>query len=84
LYKFGIYFGMTLQNCTPNKVCKIISINNDDEKLKLRLYEVGFFECSKIMVLKKSCLNQTLLVQVLDSCFAIKTDMAELFEVEYE
>ena len=53
----------------------------DDSKLKLRLYEIGFFEGSQIEVINKSFLNKTLLVCVLDSCFAIKGDVAKLIEV---
>lgn len=74
---------MLLSNCEKNKNCKIIAINLNDSKLKLRLYEIGFFPSSKIKVLAISCLKKTLLVQVLDSCFAIKKNMAEFIEVEY-
>lgn len=75
---------MTLQNCDLKKYCKITKVDIDNEKLKLRLYEVGFFVGARVMVLNKSCFKQTLLVKVLDSCFAIKSNMAESIEVEYE
>ena len=74
---------MSLFDCEKNKLCKIVSVNIQDEKLKLRLYEIGFFSNSQIKVLNKSYLKSTILVSVLDSCFAIKGDVAKLIEVEY-
>ena len=74
---------MSLFDCEKNKLCKIVSVNIQDEKLKLRLYEIGFFSNSQIKVLNKSYLKSTILVSVLDSCFAIKADVAKLIEVEY-
>ena len=78
---FGIYFGMTLDKCLKNLVVFVKNINTDDYKLKLRLCELGFFTGSKIKVLNISSLKKTLLVQVLDSCFTIKSKTAELIEV---
>ncbi|MBQ8522895.1 MAG: ferrous iron transport protein A [Clostridia bacterium] len=75
---------MTLDVCDKNKTCKIVSINLQDQKLKLRLYEIGFFVGAYAKVLNKSGLKKTLLVQVLDSCFIIKTHIAKFVEVEYE
>ncbi|MBQ7798157.1 MAG: ferrous iron transport protein A [Clostridia bacterium] len=74
---------MTLKNCPKNKICKIISLNIIDDKLKLRLYEIGFFVGSYIQVLNISALKKTMLIQVLDSCFAIKSSIADCIEVEY-
>lgn len=74
---------MTLLNCELNKKCKIISLNVEDEKLKIHLMEIGFFKFNIVSVSKRSVLKKTLLVDVLDSCFAIKDDMAKLIEVEY-
>ena len=58
---------MTLNNCEKNRICKIISLDIKDDKLKFRLYEIGFFVGSQIQVLNTSFLKKTLLVQVLDS-----------------
>ena len=74
---------MTMYDCNKKQECYIKELNIVDEKLKLRLYEIGFFVGSKITVLNKSFLNKTLLVHVLDSCFAIKADVAKLIEVDY-
>ncbi len=75
---------MTLNQANKNAKCIVIDCNTGDQSLKLRLYEIGFFVGSKIKILNQSLGHKTLLVQVLDSCFAIKSDIAEQIEVEYE
>ena len=74
---------MTLCECKKNVFYKVVSIVSYDEKLKLRLYEVGFFPGSLIKILNKSFSNKTILVHVLDSCFAMQSDIANIVEVEY-
>jgi len=74
---------MVLNECKKNKILKILTININDKKLKLRLYEIGFFKYSQIEILAISFFKKTLLVKVLDSCFAIKSDVASKIEVEY-
>lgn len=74
---------MTMDRCKKNTLYKILNVNIDDEKLKLRLYEIGFFAGSDVQVLNVSVLKNTLLVHVLDSCFAIKANIAKCIEVEY-
>lgn len=75
---------MKLNECVLNANCRVINIDMEDKKLKLRLQEIGFFRGSIIKVLKKSSLRKTLLVKVLNSCFAIKLSMALKIQVEYE
>lgn len=75
---------MTLDECVLNANCKVINIDIADLKLKYRLQEIGFFRGSELRVLKKSGLKKTLLIKTLDSCFAIKLDMASQIQVEYE
>jgi len=82
--KFSIYLYMKLSDCPKNQELKVILVNILDEKFKLRLYEIGFYQGSKIKVLKTSALKQTLLVKVLDSCFALKLDIAQNIEVDYD
>lgn len=74
---------MTLKSCEKFKPCRVLSLNLTDLKIKRRLYQIGFFSGSVIQVLNTSSLKKTLLVQVLDSCFAIKSSIAENIEVEY-
>ena len=73
---------MTLNNCDINKKYSVKSINTNNNKLKLRLYEIGFFNSSEVRILNKSFAGKTLLISVLDSCFAIKSEMAKCIEVE--
>lgn len=75
---------MKLYTCSQNQNLKTISIDVIDNKLKLRLYEIGIYPTAKIKVLNKSFLKKTILIQVLDSCFAIKSSIAKLIEVEYD
>lgn len=75
---------MNLNECVLNVNCKIIYLDDMDDKLRYRLQEIGFFRGSVIKVLKKSGLKKTLLVNVLDSCFAIKSNMSSKIQVEYE
>ena len=79
----SIYFCMILNDCDKGKSLRVLSINIDDKKLKLRLYEIGIFESSNIEILATSFFKKTLLLKVLDSCFAIKSDVASKIEVEY-
>ena len=74
---------MNLKNCKKNQKLRVISVNGLNENLVARLFEIGFFEGAEIELLKVSMLKNTMLVQVLDSCFAIKSSIAELIEVEY-
>jgi Fe2+ transport system protein FeoA len=75
---------MTVEQCECGIELSIISLNIDNRKLKLRLYEIGFFVGSKIKVLKRSFLKKTLLIHILDSCFILKSSIAKMIEVEYE
>lgn len=75
---------MKLDTCPQNQNLKIISIDIIDSKLKLRLYEIGIFPTANIKILNKSFLKKTILIQVLDSCFAIKSSIAKCVEVEYD
>ncbi len=74
---------MKLKDCEKGRNLSVVEVKVLDHKLKLRLYEIGFFKSSKIQLLNTSFSNKTMLVQVLDSCFAIKSDVADLIEVEY-
>lgn len=74
---------MKLKDCPKHTLFCVSSINILDAKLKLRLHEIGLFKGSKIQLLNSSFLKNTMLIQVLDSCFAIKADVANNIEVEY-
>ena len=72
---------MTLNDCDLDKVYKVLSIQDLEEKVTLRLYEIGLFLGSEIKVLNKSFSNKTLLVQILDSCFVLKEDISKHIKV---
>ena len=74
---------MKLKDCPKHILLRIISVDISDAKLKLRLYEIGMFKGSIIQLLNSSFLKKTMLVQVLDSCFAVKSNVADNIEVEY-
>ena len=74
---------MSLSECQKNKICKIVSVNIDDIKIKLRLYEIGFFVGNEVTVLNHTLAKKTMLISVLDSCFIIKSDIAKSIEVKY-
>ena len=74
---------MNLNNGEKNREYQITDINIVDERIKLRLYELGFFVNGKVMVLNRTIAKKTILVSVLDSCFIIKSDIAKSIEVEY-
>ena len=84
MLSFDIYLCMKLKLCPKNKNLKVIALNIQDIKLKLRLFEIGFFIGANVKVLNTSFLKHTMLIQVLDSCFAVKANIAELIEVEYD
>lgn len=75
---------MVLSSCKKSEKCIIKSLNFKDKKLQLHLAEIGFFVGNHIEVLKFSSLKKTMLIKVLNSCFAIKTVMADNIEVENE
>mgnify|MGYP003292246689 CR=1 FL=1 len=75
---------MTLNQAKKNTLCCVVDCNTSDQSLKLRLYEIGFFVGAKVKILSYSLGRKTLLVKVLDSCFAIKNNIASVIEVKYE
>ena len=75
---------MEINACLQNNNLKVVNVNIDDLKLKLRLYEIGIYPSAKIKVLNTSFFKKTILIQVLDSCFIIKSSIAKLIEVEYD
>lgn len=73
---------MKLLKSIINKEVIIKKINILDEKYNIRLQELGLYEGAKIVLLNFSPLKQTMLVKIFNSVFAIKSDVANLIEVE--
>ncbi len=75
---------MNLSEVKLNTECLIKQINLQDEKIKIRLMELGLIEGTKILVKNKSVLKKTLLVIFNYSCFTIKYDIAKNIMVNYD
>ena len=73
---------MKLADLNINESCRILDFEIVDEKLKLRLEELGLYRGNIIKILKKSPLKKTLLIQIFNSCFAIKTAIASEILIE--
>jgi len=69
---------MPLTDVKLNTNCIITEINIKDDKIKLRLMELGMLVGSKLKVTNKSMLKQTLLVIFNSSCFTLKADTANI------
>jgi len=74
---------MSLSDAKLNANCVIKSVNIKNQKLKIRLMELGIIEGCKILVNKKSIFKETLLVIFANSCFTLKQNLAKEIEVEY-
>ncbi len=74
---------MSLYDVKLNTACKIQSLNVEDEKIKIRLMELGLIEECVVMVKKKSLLKQTLLIVFNSSCFTLKEEIAKSIVVKY-
>ena len=74
---------MSLYDVKLNTACKIQALNIEDEKIKIRLMELGLIEDCVVMVKKKSLLKQTLLIVFNSSCFTLKDNIAKSIVVKY-
>ncbi len=68
---------MNLIDAKIGKIYKIKSVKVADKKINLRLRELGLFENANVVVHKFSPLKKTILVQIFNSLFAMKTDIAK-------
>lgn len=74
---------MKLSNVKIATDCVVKSIDVEDEKMKIRLMELGVVVGVKIRVEKKSVLKKTLLVVFNNSCFTLKENFAKKIMVNY-
>ncbi len=74
---------MSLYEVKLNTPCIIKEINVEDEKLNLRLMELGLIFGGKLLVKNKSAYKKTLLVVINNSCFTIKDNIAKQIVVNY-
>lgn len=78
-----IYYFMSLNDVKINTICIIKSINIKDEKIKIRLMELGLNIGSKIVIKNKSLLKKTLLIVINSCCFTLKSNLAKGITVHY-
>ncbi|MBR2969908.1 MAG: ferrous iron transport protein A [Clostridia bacterium] len=74
---------MNLYEVKLNTICVVKSINISDEKVKIRLMELGLIVGENILVKNRSSLKKTLLIAFNSSCFTIKDVIAREIGVEY-
>lgn len=74
---------MNLSDVKLNAKCVVKTVNIQNEKIKIRLMELGIVEGCTILVNKKSIFKKTLLVIFANSCFTLKENLAKEIEVEY-
>jgi len=74
---------MDLTEAKLNTNCKIIQMDIENEKVKIRLMELGLNVGTILKVEKKSALKQTLLLVFNNSCFTLKRDIAKFLKINY-
>ena len=74
---------MSLSEVKLNTDCVIKSINIKDEKIKIRLMELGLIEGAIVQVIRRSVLKKTLLIIFNLTCFTLKDNLAKAIVVQY-
>ena len=74
---------MSLSDVKLNTDCVIKSINIKDEKIKIRLMELGLIEGAIVQVNRRSVLKKTLLIIFNLTCFTLKDNLAKEIVVKY-
>ncbi|MBR4998916.1 MAG: ferrous iron transport protein A, partial [Clostridia bacterium] len=68
---------MKLSEVELKKPCVIKSVDIQNEKIKIRLMELGLVNGCRIRIEKKSIFKQTLLIVFCATCFTLKTNLAK-------
>jgi len=74
---------MSLYDAKLNTDCIIVDIDIDDDKMKIRLMELGLTAGTRLKVTHKSIGKKTLLVVFHSSCFTLKDNIAKAVKVNY-
>lgn len=77
-----IYYDMILSKLKLNQKCVVKAVKVCDPKINLRLQELGLYTGAIVIVHKYSPLKKTILVQIFNSLFAMKCDIAKNIFVE--
>lgn len=65
-----------LTKCTIGQEYSLVSLDLKDDKMAVRLQELGFVKDSKLVVKAISPHKKTLLVSILGGMFALKSEIA--------
>ena len=74
---------MSLSDAKLSVNCVVKSIDVKDEKIKIRLLELGLTEGCVVSIDRRSVLKKTLLVVFNACCFTLKDNLAKEIVVEY-
>ena len=74
---------MSLSDVKLNTNCVVKEINIEDEKMKIRLMELGLTKGCVVSVNKKSVLKETLLLIFNSNYFTLKNNIAKQIVVNY-
>ncbi len=74
---------MSLSDIKLNSLGVVKEINIIDNKIKIRLMELGLNVGTKILVKNRSIMKRTLLVVFNSSCFTLKENLAKEIVVNY-
>ena len=73
---------MILSRVKINQKCVVKAVKVCNEEINLRLQELGMYAGAIVIVHKYSPLKKTILVQIFNSLFAMKCDIAKNIFVE--
>ncbi|MBO4936916.1 MAG: ferrous iron transport protein A [Clostridia bacterium] len=71
-----------LTKCTIGQEYSLVSLDLKDDKMAVRLQELGFVKGSKLVVKAISPHKKTVLVSILGSMFALKSEIASQLVVK--
>lgn len=75
---------MSLNEVKLNTNCVVRTVNLKNQKIQIRLMELGLINGAIVQVNRKSVFKKTLLVILNSCCFTLKSNIASEIVVEYE
>ncbi len=81
--KFDIVYYMRLSECKENKYYSIIKIDSLlSEKLRRRLYDLGFLAGQKVRVVNKSLLKKAYMIEIRGYTLSLRNTIVNSIMVE--
>lgn len=82
-FKFDIIYYMRLSECKKNKHYSIVKIDVSlSEKLRRRLYDLGFLAGQKIRVVNKSLLKKAYMIEIRGYTLSLRNTIVNAVMVE--